>query len=73
MESKLEFEALYQISDAKVNDNLSRIEILFELFFPINKYYTLITGYEREDFFHKPSGYSIFFTIGYKSPLNLKL
>jgi len=73
MESKLEFEALYQISDAEANDNLSRIEILFELFFPINKNFTLITGYEREHFFHKSSGYSIFFSIGYKSPLNLKL
>ena len=73
MESKLEFEVLYQISDAVANENLSRIEILFELFFPINNNISLITGYEREHFFHKSSGHSIFFSIGYKSPLNLKL
>ena len=72
VQSKLEFEAIYQISDAVGNEDLSRFEILFEVFYTITKNITIISGYEREDYFHQPSGHSIFFSIGYKAPLNWK-
>jgi len=69
----LEFESIYQISDI-VDDDLSRIELLFELYYPIVKNITLIAGYEREDFFNqKKSGFSYFISIGYKKSIDWKL
>ena len=72
-ETKLEFEAIYQISDI-VDDDLSRIEILFEFYYPIMKNINIVAGYEREDFFNQAkSGYSYFFSIGYKKSIDWKL
>ena len=69
-ETKLEFEAIYQISDIVDNNDLSRIEILFEFFLPLTNHINLIAGYELEQYFNTDSGYSYFLSIGYKSPLN---
>ena len=71
-ETKLEFEAIYQISDI-VNDDLSRIEILFEFYYPIIKNINIIAGYEREEYFKQTSGYSYFFSIGYEKSIDWKL
>jgi hypothetical protein len=71
-ETKLEFEAIYQISDI-VDDDLSRIEILFEFYYPIMKNINIIAGYEREEYFNQPSGYSYFFSIGYEKSIDWKL
>ena len=56
----MQFEAIYQISDI-VDDDLSRIEILFEFYYPIMKNINIIAGYEREEYFKHESGYSYFF------------
>ena len=72
-ETKLEFEAIYQISDIVDNNDLSRIEILFEFFLPLKKHIILIAGYEMEDYFKQDSGYSYFVSVGYKSPLKWTL
>ena len=69
LETKMEFEAIYQISDIVDNNDLSRIEILFEIFFPLTKHINLIAGYEKEDYFKQDSGDSYFLSVGYKSPL----
>ena len=62
-----------KISDI-VDDDLSRIEILFEFYYPIMKNINIILGYEREDFFNQSkSGYSYFFSIGYKKSIDWKL
>ena len=72
-ETKLEFEAIYQISDI-VDDDLSRIELLFEFYYPIVKNINIIAGYEREDFFNqKKSGFSYFISIGYEKSIDWKL
>ncbi len=68
MKQKLEFDLIYQISDV-VDDDLSRIELLFEFYYPIMKNINFIAGYEREEYFEQESGYSYFFSIGYKNPL----
>ena len=70
-ETKLEIESIFQISDI-VDDDLSRIELLFEFYYPLMKNINIILGVEMEDYFHQPSGHSIFFSIGYKTPLNWK-
>ena len=72
-ETKLEFEIIYQISDIIVGDDLSRIEILFEFYYPIMKNINIIAGYEREEYIKQKSGYSYFFSIGYKKPIDWKL
>ena len=71
-ETKLEFDLIYQISDV-VDDDLSRIELLFEFYYPIMKNINIIAGYEREEYFEQKSGYSYFFSIGYKKSINWKL
>ena len=71
-ETKLEFEAIYQISDI-VDDDLSRIEILFEFYYPIMKNINIIAGYEREEYLKQASGYSYFFSIGYEKSIDWKL
>ena len=72
-ETKLEFEAIYQISDI-VDDDLSRIEILLEFYYPIIQNINIIAGYEREEFFNQvKSGHSYFFSIGYKKNIDWKL
>ena len=72
-ETKLEFETIYQISDI-VDDDLSRIEILFEFYYPIMKNINIIAGYEREDFFNQSkSGYSYFFSIGFIKSIDWEL
>jgi len=72
-ETKLEFETIYQISDIIVDDDLSRIEILFEFYYPIMKNINIIAGYEREEYFKQASGYSYFFSIGYEKSIDWKL
>ena len=72
-ETKLEFEAIYQISDIVDNNDLSRIEILFEFYLPLTNHINLIAGYEMEDYFKQNSGYSYFLSVGYKSPLKWTL
>ena len=72
-ETKLEFETIYQISDIIVGDDLSRIEILFEFYYPIMKNINIIAGYEREEYFKQASGYSYFFSIGYEKYIDWKL
>ena len=70
-ETKLEIESIFQISDI-VDDDLSRIELLFEFYYLLMKNINIIAGVEMENYFHQPSGHSIFFSIGYKAPLNWK-
>ena len=72
-ETKLEFEAVYQISDIVDNNDLSRFEILFEFYLPLTNHINLIAGYEMEDYFKQDSGYSYFLSVGYKSPLKWTL
>ena len=71
-ETKLEFEVINQISDVVDND-LSRIEILFEFYYSIMKNINIIAGYEREEYFKQASGYSYFFSIGYEKSIDWKL
>tara|TARA_B110000438_G_C15741204_1_gene618549 strand:- start:416 stop:1132 length:717 start_codon:yes stop_codon:yes gene_type:complete len=69
IESKLELEAIYQISDI-VDEDLSRIELLIEVYYPIMKNINFILGFEIEDYiFQSKSGYSYFLSIGYKKSL----
>ena len=72
-ETKLEFEAIYQISDI-VDDDLSRLEILLEFYYPIMQNINIIAGYEREEYFNQvKSGHSYFFSIGYKKYIDWEL
>ena len=64
---------LSQISDIVDNNDLSRIEILFEFYLPLTNHINLIAGYEMEDYFKQDSGYSYFLSVGYKSPLKWTL
>ena len=73
LESKFEFESIYQISDVVDND-LSRIEVLFELYYKLLDNLNIIVGYEIEDYINQNErGYSYFISIGYKRALNIKL
>ena len=63
IESKLEFESIYQISDVVDND-LSRIEVLFELYYKLLDNLNIIVGYEIEDYINQNErGYSYFISI----------
>ena len=73
IETKLELEAIYQTSDI-VDKNLSRVELLFEVYYPVIKDFNIILGFEIEDYiFETESGYSYFLSIGYKKSLKWKL
>ncbi len=72
IESKLEIEYIYQISDSEQQNDLSRTEVLFEVFFPVTSNLNIIGGYEREEFWHQDAGYSLFVSLGYNTPLNWK-
>ena len=71
-EIKLEIENYHQITDI-IDNNLSRTEILLEVYFPIEDNWRVILGYEYEDF--KDSNNSInssaYISIGYHDNLNL--
>ena len=70
-EIKLEIENYHQITDI-INNNLSRTEVLLEVYFPIEDKWRVILGYEYEDF--KDSNNSInssaYISIGYHDFFN---
>ena len=65
-EIKLEIENYHQITDI-INDELSRIEILLEVYFPIEDNWRVILGYEYEDFkdSNNDINSSAYISIGY--------
>ena len=73
IELKLEIENFHQITDLIDNIELSRLELLFELYFNINKNFKIILGYEVENFKTSTSQLnpSLFLSIGYSNILNI--
>ena len=71
-EIKLEIENYRQITDIIVQD-LSRTEILFEIYFPIENNWRVILGYEYEDFNNSDNGInsSVFISIGHRDIFNI--
>ena len=71
-EVKLEIENFYQISDIVNDKNLSRLEVLFELYYPINDGWRVILGYEHENFrsSDNTSNSSVYLSIGYSDFFN---
>ena len=67
IEIKLEFENFHQITDLIDNIDLSRLELLFEIYFNINNNLKIILGYELEDFKISTNKLnpSVFLTVGY--------
>ena len=54
--------------------NLSRIEFLFEVYFPLNDELEVILGYELEHFEYSDNkiNSSVFLSIGYDDIFNIK-
>ena len=73
IELKLEVENFHQITDLIDDIDLSRLELLFELYFHINSNIKIILGYELEDFkiSENKLNPSIFLSIGYSDILNI--
>ena len=73
-EIKLELEYYYQITDLIDNIDLSRLELLFEVYFPINDDLQLILGYELERFELSDNelNSSVFLSVGYSDFFNFK-
>jgi len=73
IELKLEIENFHQITDLIDNIELSRLELLFELYFNINNNFKIILGCELENFKTSTSQLnpSLFFSIGYSDILNI--
>lgn len=73
IELKLEVENFHQITDLIDDIDLSRLELLFELYFNINKNFKIILGYEVENFKTSTSQLnpSLFLSIGYSDILNI--
>ena len=73
-EIKLEIEHYNQISDVIENSDLSRFEMLVELYWPIYKNWRVILGYETEqfDYSDNSTNSSKYFSIGYSDSFNFK-
>ena len=73
IELKLEVENFHQITDLIDDIDLSRLELLFELYFHINSNIKIILGYELEDFkiSENKLNPSIFLSIGYSDILTI--
>ena len=73
-EIKLEVEHYCQITDLIDDINLSRLEFLFEVYFPLNDELQVILGYELEQFESSDSkiNSSVFLSIGYDDIFNIK-
>ena len=73
-EIKLELEHYYQITDLIDDTNLSRLEILFEVYVPLNNKLQIILGYELEQFELADNNLnsSVFLSIGYDDIFNTR-
>ena len=73
-EIKLEMEYYYQITDLIDDMDLSRMEFLFELYFPIDNELQIILGYELEHFESSDNkiNSSVFLSIGYDNIFNIR-
>ena len=73
-EIKLEIEHYNQISDIIENSDLSRFEMLVEVYWPIYKNWRVILGYETEqfDYSDNSTNSSKYFSIGYSDSFNFK-
>ena len=71
-EIKLEFEDYKQITEIINDNNMSRMELLLEVYFPINDNLRIILGYEYEDFkdLENIVNSSAYLSIGYCNMLN---
>ena len=73
-EIKLEIEHYNQISDIIENSDLSRFEMLVEVYWSIYKNWRVILGYETEqfDYSDNSTNSSKYFSIGYSDSFNFK-
>ena len=73
-EIKLEIEHYNQISDIIEDSDLSRFEMLVEVYWPIYKNWRVILGYETEqfDYSDNSTNSSKYFSIGYSDSFNFK-
>ena len=73
-EIKLEIEHYYQISDVIENDDLSRFEMLVEVYWRIYENRRVILGYETEqfDYSDNSTNSSKYLSIGYSDSFNFK-
>ena len=72
-EIKLEIEHYHQISDIIEDANLSRFEMLFEIYWPIDDNWRVVLGYETEQFEYSDNtiNSSKYISIGYHDILNI--
>ena len=73
-EIKLEIEHYYQISDIIEDTDLSRVEMLLEVYWPIDDNWRVILGYESEQFksSNNELNSSAFLSIGYNDIFSSK-